>query len=429
MKVTGTALFCMFVLLAFVANLAGMSRATAAPPQGTPQWTGQEPLQSPYDHATHGIWLNYYDLMNPTSHPTSGTAWNAMYQVAVGMQPGAGIVGDQNSDEDVQVMAAALVAVRTNDAAMKADVADALYLLIGTEHQGDGDWLSASRNLTAYTIAADVLKMDGTWAQQTWSSKLVAFDEWLHDLLDGTTLLIAGGGEGSVLGDPRKIIPFASGSNAASQEGLCYIAMSAYFREYDRLAYGWERFRVLVGDRPVTNPNTYGPQIGVIRIEQGLGSGWAGFDPYKGDKPINATGIYNCDGGNPPVCYELGGCIINDHRRGGSWKVPPGNTNYPWTGIQGIMPAAVILHRFGYDALNAGDAACARMFEAQARLDGWFTPPLTSTGTAWWDYDRAMECKHLFSKMYAEANPGLYPYETPVDIGKTVGFTDWTHPL
>lgn len=416
----------------------------ALAPQTT-QWTGSEPLEAPYDHATHGIWLNYYDMMNPTSHPTSGAAWNKLVAEAINSSANVD-PWEPDSDEDVRVMAAAIYAVRTNNESYKNFTAAALAAcstnVPPSPPPGGWTWLGYSRNLTAYTIAADVLKMDGTWAAKPWASNVILFDEWLHDILDGTIMFEANNpNEIAALGTPRKILPFGSGSNASAQEGLCHAAMSAYFREYDRLEYAWQRFRVYLGDRPYTVNNTYSPVVGVIKFDQGIASGWAGSQPSGcpapyppgSESPVNHAVVLGCVNAPFPQSWYGAGIICNDMRRDGNepaqWP-PLAYTSYPWTGLEGLIPAAHIFHRFGYDALNLQGGVPARAVEVMGVYSTMLSQPLTSTGPdAWWDYDRAENIKHLFSFHYDEANPGSFPYNTPVGMNKTVGFTDWTHPL
>jgi hypothetical protein len=304
----------------------------------------------------------------------------------------------------VETMAAALAGVRLDDADLKDAALSALLAAIGTE-TGE-DWLAASRNLTAYVLAADLLRQDGIVDAR--------IDAWFEGFLYGAIQLPTNTGRGSA----RGISPFHSGSNAAAQEGLVYVALAAYLNDRAALDYGWERFRVYVGDRPVTSVSI-GPAIGQINIEQGIASGWS-HDP-NAPLPINPRGASKSFDGVP---IDIGGIIINDQRRGGSFTWPPGYTQYPWVGLEGAVPAALILVRKGYPAFAAGDDALLRATEALWRLGEELGQDPTCTEGCWWDHDRATDVKHLVNWYYART----YPHEEPVGRGRTMGFTDWTHP-
>jgi hypothetical protein len=67
---------------------------------------------------------------------------------------------------------------------------------------------------------------------------------------------------------------------------------------------------------------------------------------------------------NPPGSSIGGagvsGIIPDDMRRGGSFKSPPGYTQYPWEHLQGTVTAARILERAGMPIWDEGDQAIYR---------------------------------------------------------------------
>lgn len=115
--------------------------------------------------------------------------------------------------------------------------------------------------------------------------------------------------------------------------------------------------------------------------------------------------------------HRLDGSIGNDMRRGGPFQWEPGYTQYPWTGLAGLVPAAVVLHRAGYPAFEIADRAIARTHEYLWHLR-------TQTGNvAWFDADRGSEVVQLVNFFYGTS----YPADHPVSDGHTISYTDWTH--
>ncbi len=57
---------------------------------------------------------------------------------------------------------------------------------------------------------------------------------------------------------------------------------------------------------------------------------------------------------------SIDGIQSDDMRRGGSFRVPPLLTNYPWEALQGLVTAARILDRAGLSIWGIGDSAIFR---------------------------------------------------------------------
>jgi hypothetical protein len=124
------------------------------------------------------------------------------------------------------------------------------------------------------------------------------------------------------------------------------------------------------------------------------------------------------EGLSPGERVVVDGAIINDMRRGGVFQDPPGYTQYPWVGLEGLVPAAYVLHRQGYPAFEAGDRAIQRSLDYLLDLRN-------RTGeTRWFDGRRASEVIHLANSMYRASFPVA---DRPAGAGRTIGFTDWTH--
>ncbi len=339
------------------------------------------------------VWITKDELM---SRATSGTAWNTVLSDA--NRTSTPNVGDQDSKHDIYTLASALVCVRTGQLCSKAR--SAVLSAIGTE--GNERWLAISRNMTAYIIAADLLNLrsDGNSG-----SEGTRVEQWIRSFL---TRQLPDNNSGT----PRMIAPFHSGSNAAAQEGLVYAAAGAYLRDRTVLARAWDAFRTFAGD-----PGA--PDRERIDLATGVDSGWAANT--SAPRAINPEGTTKqVPSGLPGAgsVRRIDGAIINDMRRGGDYQWPPVFTQYPWTGLAGVIPAAVVLERAGFPALAVANRAVLRSVDYL-----WFLRSNTGS-TTWFDGTRGSEVVQLVNHYYNTS----YVVNHPVVAGMTVGYTDWTHP-
>ena len=149
--------------------------------------------------------------------PTSGPAWDGV--VSAANSAGPGNIADQDSDGDVNALAAGLVYARTGDNAYRAKAAQAVNSAVGTE--SGGRTLALGRNLVSYVIAADLIDL------RTYDSSMDGrFRAWLGKVrtstVDGKTLVEthegrpnnwgthAGASRAAIaayLGDPRRAGP------------------------------------------------------------------------------------------------------------------------------------------------------------------------------------------------------------------------------
>jgi len=341
-----------------------------------------------------GIWV---DRARLTQLPTSGSAWDRVLGDA-GRDPGAANIADQDSNHDVYTLAAALACTRAGQHCAKArqGVIDA----IGTE--SGARWLAVGRNLGAYVIAADLLDLrsdgssssDGTRVQQ-W------IESWLtKKLLDNNS---------SVL---RPIGPFHSGANAAAQEGFVYTAVAAYLGDRSALDRAWNAFRTFACDPTAPDDEN-------IYLDPPVTDNWAhdSLNPCAvnplGTRKTVPSGLPGAGG-----TYRIDGALAGDMRRGGVYQYEPGYTSYPWVGLEGFVPAALLLERAGYPAFQVADRAVLRTHEYLWQLRN-------STGeTRWFDGTRSREIVHLVNVVYHAS----FPVNDVTGGGRTVGYTAWTHP-
>jgi len=341
-----------------------------------------------------GIWIGADSLARM---PTSGAAWTQLLSDA-GRDPGSANIADMHSNHDSYTLAAALVCARTGSYCAKArqGVLDA----IGTEDAGR--WLEVGRNLGSYVIAADLL---GLRADGNSGSAGTRVEQWIRGWL--TKRL-----PDNVSGVPRGFGPFHSGANAAAQEGFAFTAVAAYLGDDVALQRAWDAFRTFACD--ATAPDREG-----IYLDKVADDGWAHDD--RAPCAINPAGTVKVVPSGRPGSGQtrrIDGAIGGDMRRGGLYQWEPGYTQYPWVGLEGLVPAAMILHRAGYPAFRVSDRAVLRTHEYL-----WFLR--TSTGDqAWFDGIRAREVVQLVNHAYGTS----FPVNRVVGAGRTVGYTDWTHP-
>lgn len=354
-------------------------------PTRTPTPTAtRTPTPTPPIVTGQGIWISLNELM---TRPTSGTAWQSVLSDA-GATWGSPDVANQDSNHDQSVLAGALVCARTGQYCDKT--LQGLTSAVGTED--NTRWLAVGRNMLGYTIAADLLRAKGTLS----GSSLTSVSTWLASFL---TRQLPGNNSGV----PETLTPFGSGSNASAQEGAVYAAIAAYTGNTTKLNYVWNRFRLYSCDR-ANNPEQ------VININTGFSGGWSHTTDYSQACAINPKGTTKQG-------IRIDGADINDMVRGGNFAWPPGYTQYPWVGMEGYIPAALVLYRAGYPAFQVADQAVLRALDYL-----WFLK--NNTSTDWWEPSRASEVKHLVNVAYGKSFPVSYP----TGGGRMVGYTDWTHP-
>jgi hypothetical protein len=355
--------------------------------------------------APAGIWISAAEL---ASRPTSGADWEQLLRDA-SANPGVADIGDQDSRHDVLTLAAAYVCVRTGQYCEKArrGVLDAMYTEEEPSDNSLGDaipvarWMAVGRNLGSYIIAADLLDLRRGGSTGADGERV---QEWLEtfltkQLMDSNSLTLRHGFE-----------PFNSGANGAAQLGFAYAALAAYLRDRSALDFVWEGFRTFTCDRGATD-------VMGINLAPPVADGWT--DPVN-PCAVNPKGsILTVPSGLPGAggTYRIDGALSADMRRGGVYQWTPGYTQYPWVGLEGLVPAAVILERAGYPAFAAGDQAVLRTHEYLQWLQ-------SRTGdTRWFDGVRAREIVHLVNVFYDKQ----FPINQTIGSGRTVGYTGWSH--
>jgi hypothetical protein len=354
-----------------ILTLLIVQTSAASPPAANsiylPLVTRQEPK---------GIWLDEREIL---ALPTSGVAWERL-QKAANQATGTPTLGDQDSATNVQVLAKALVYVRTGEVHYQEEVLAALRVITFENTEANGRTLALGRELAAYVIAADLVKLSRVdpALHEQFSRKL---RELLHKPLasSGTTSV------GS-LQQTHETRP----NNWGTHAGASRAAVAVYLGDWAELARTAQVFEGYLGNRTVYAGFAFHAD-----------SSWQA-DPNQ-PVGINPQGSIK-DG------HNIDGALPEEMRRGGSFTWPPVETGYAWEALQGALVQAEILHRAGYDAYNWQDQALLRAVQFLDRL-GW-APTADDEWLIW-----------LVNRAYGTdfpANPAARP-------GKNLGWTNWTH--
>ena len=322
--------------------------------------------------ATGGIWLTAAEIQ---ALPTSGSAWNAVKAAADGSL-GAPDLADYNSNHDVRTLAAALAYVRTGDPAYRQKAADAIMSAIGTEDGGQA--VTLGRNLVSYVIAADLIDF-----QAFDPVREGQFRSWL----DGVRREVFS--DGSLVSNDEQ-----RANNHGRVAGASRVAVAAYLNDVGDLARTAQVFQGFLGDRAAY-----------------AGFKWNSDLSWQVD-PSNPVGVDPV--GAVKDGHAIDGALPEEMRRGCSFRWPPCLTRYPWGALQGALVEAEILFRRGYDAFEWRSRALRRAVQFVRDLDlqfgGWW-----ATGDDTWQ-------PWFVNFAYGTSFP-----TSPAAIGKTMGWTDWTH--
>jgi hypothetical protein len=316
----------------------------------SPAW-GREPL-----------WLSPAEI---SRLPTSGEAWRQVL-AAADDDCGRPNLADQDQDHNVLILAKALVYARTGQPAYRQQVIEQCLAAIGTERSGRA--LALGRELCAYVISADLVG---------WNDP--RFAQWLRDCrqvaLDGPTLVEA-----------HEDRP----NNWGLHCGASRLAVAMYLDDQPEIDRCATIFRGWLGDRQA----------------------YAGFRyrdlSWQAD-PEAPVGINPA--GSKIEGFLVDGALPEEMRRGGRFRVPPVETNYPWGALQGAFVQAELLHRRGHKAYDWEDQALLRAVRFLMR-QGW-----QARGDDEW-------ILWLANRRYGTH----FASEAPPRRGKNMAWTNWTHP-
>ena len=314
------------------------------------------------------IWLSKTEI---AAIPTSGTAWDVVKKYA-DQATGAADLSNQDSQANVQCLAAALVYARTGDAKCKTAVVSSLTKIEGKSPLGRA--LALGRELCAYVIAADLIDYQSP-----------IFDAEIRRLLTAPTT-----------GGPSNLIQcqLQRPNNWGMHATASIVAVYAYLGDKQGLDDAATVFKGWLGD-------------------------YAAYHNFKFTAPLD----WHADpahpvGINPKGAqiqgHNVDGVLPDDLRRGGgfAWPPPGGDGRmYSWEALQGATVAAQLLSRAGYDAWNWSDKALLRAVTWLYDVAKW--PPSGDDGWQPW----------LINAAYGSNFPAI----ANASPGKNMGFTQWTH--
>ena len=309
--------------------------------------------------AQQGLWTSATEL---STLPTSGPAWEAVLNAADNANPNKAKVDDKDSDNNVEILAAAIVYARTGEDSYKEKVLDAIEVLV-EKGKPNGRTLEWAREAGAYALAADLVGHRSAGFDR-WCKKIAR--EWNAD--DDKTMLEM------YLQRPNNWGSMGFGSLAA---------LFAYLGDEEGLTAVRDHWVQLVE----------GPKPESTEYDEDDMSWHADEDDPRIINPLGSEK----DGMN------IDGVIPDDLRRGGSFREPPRQSGYPWEHMQGIMMAARIFDRMGMSIWTVGDHAIFRAaYCLQVRFenaygnwaaevdDEWMIPFLDAAYGSHWinDYDQ-----------------------------------------
>jgi len=267
--------------------------------------------------AQPGLWTSVGELADK---PVQGIPWTELLKAADIADPNQATVSDQNSNNNAEILAAAIVFARTGNTAYKEKVEQACQNLTAAGKPADRT-LAWARETGAYALAADLV-----------GYKPAAFKEWLHNMA-----------ETYVASDNRTLLEmFRVRPNNWGTMGfgsLC--AIYGFLQDTTRLEEIREYWiQMVIGPKPADV--VYGDDLswhldtGNLRLINPKGSEKQGLN--------------------------IDGVLPDDMRRNGSFSNPPPapSTSYHWETLQGIIMGARILDRIGLPIWAVADSAINR---------------------------------------------------------------------
>lgn len=308
--------------------------------------------------------------------PASGEAWDEVVEYADKNADNPDLT-NQNDQENIIILAKALVYAKTGDTKYRDDVVDAItYIVNNPISDGSGRALAVGRESGTYPIAADLIN-------------LKSFDPALNEKFKAALIHIR---DSQRSGGPDNIIECQEErpNNWGMHCGATRLAIARYLGDDAEVARVAQVFKGWLGDRSSYSGFSYGSLD------------WQA-DPNNpvGINPVGAT----ING------HNVDGVLPDDQRRAGGFSWPPPQENYVYEGLQGTLATAVMLHNAGYDVWNWEDKALLRAFKW---LDTQAEFP--ASGDDSWQ-------PHLINYYYGED----FPATVPTTPGKFIGYTDWTH--
>ncbi|MFC1483605.1 T9SS type A sorting domain-containing protein [Candidatus Neomarinimicrobiota bacterium] len=278
-----------------------------------------------------GLWSSAEELADK---PMTGLPWDALKAGADAAVAADATVSDQDSNNNAQILAAAIVYARTGVESYRTKVIDACQRLVNAGKPDDRT-LAWARETGAYALAADLV-----------GYRTTAFETWLRNMA-----------EVYVATDDRTLLyMFNLRPNNWGTQGfgsLC--AIYGYLQDTTRLVEVRDYWiQSVTGPKPETL-DYGGPDEDFS---------WH-LDPND-PRLINPKGAVKQG-------LNIDGIMPDDMRRGASFSNPPVHTGYAWEALQGIVSGARILQRIGMPIWEVADSAIYRAcYTLQVRWENQF---------------------------------------------------------
>ncbi len=327
--------------------------ATAQPtPVMTPTPVPTPIPSLPPTSASIGIWSSKEEL---ASKPMSGDAWNEVLKAANGLSTDPVVdLDDQDSNVNVDVLAAAIVYARTGQEQYKTKVVTALRKVETFVPKGRS--LAWGRETGAYAMAADLI-----------GYRTPAFEKKMRDMAETYRCSEV------TVGDHNATLLEMYLKRPNNWGAMAFGSLAAIYRYL-----GDTQKLQLIRNHYVQN--VVGPMPATTDYDKDLSWQCKENDPRL-INPVNCVKV--CGG----KLVNVEGIIPDDMRRGASCQADPAYTNYPWGQLEGLTMAGRILERAGMPIWSVGDNAICRAatvlqearFGAQWRAEGddrWQLPIL-----------------------------------------------------
>ncbi|HUG48289.1 MAG TPA: hypothetical protein VMP67_07725 [Candidatus Limnocylindria bacterium] len=321
------------------------------------------------------------------SLPTTGSAWLVL-KGAADSSWGSADLCNQDKQHGVMALAGALVYARTGQSSYYTKSRNAIMSAMATQRPGCSNAvLSLGRQLGAYVLAADFIKLSG--------SDDSTFRSWLSKI---RTRELGGHGRWKALTATHA----DSTNNWGAFAGASRIAASLYLGDMTDVAAAAKVVRGFLGDR----------------------SAWAGFR-----KPGSPQLLWACSTSTStftpvnPACSRSGknldGVIPSDAHRDGkglTWPMGPTGIGYTLEVLQGMILQTELLHRNGYGGAWTWSNSALRRAAGVVSRNG------AAGGPTWNRASAQFHVPWLLNFRY-----GLSLPTKPARYGRVFGYTDWLY--
>jgi hypothetical protein len=293
-------------------------------------------------NAQTGLWSSEAELKK---NPVSGPAWDAV-KSAADVDFSKPVISNNNSNDDVNCLAASIVFARTGDQLYKERVIAALEYLVSRGNPGfdSNGILTWCRNTGAYALAADLT-----------GYRTPQFEKWLRNMVETYR-------DSSNHNNTIEEIFYRRANNWGTQAFGTLCAVYGYLRDSAKLVKIRNYWIQMV-----TGPNpgaTYGSDISWQADQNDL-------------RLINPKGSVKNG-------LNIDGIMPDDMRRNGPFSNPPPKsvTSYHWEALQGIISGARILGRYD-PALSIWETGDKAILRAVKILETDWRRDFNNNGSNW----------------------------------------------